>query len=37
MTEEMRIQVEITQEAVEYIQEKGAKDVTVMLAKSGGC
>lgn len=37
MTTETRILVEITEEAIEYIQEKGAKDVTVMLAKSGGC
>jgi uncharacterized protein (DUF779 family) len=29
--------VEVTPEAVDYIREKGATEVTVMLAKSGGC
>ena len=31
------IVVEVTEEAVQFIREKGAKEVTVMLAKSGGC
>jgi uncharacterized protein (DUF779 family) len=31
------ISVEVTEEAVQYIRDKGAKEVTVMLAKSGGC
>lgn len=37
LSSDERIMVEVTPEAVDYIREKGATEVTVMLAKSGGC
>lgn len=37
MNKDGLIRVEVTEEAIQYIRDKGAKAVTVMLAKSGGC